>query len=249
MQHGNRIKVVRGIHIRVQKEYKNSMLFGGIYGSTAIGRDTEFSDIEMMYVLQPGTAERAKTFLYQGVPIEINFVPLDQAERRLEELTLQVPFFMGNLANLQLLVGDNKLRDDILTKYQQLPQEQIARFFLDHGSEIAYESFNKIRSIPRRANKRERELFVFEVIQEISLAIALLNRKPITRGYYTGVKETFEFENVPDNYKELVEVLLKATDVKDTIEAGHNLIDAYEKYLSEQGIRIRNVDTLDELDW
>lgn len=249
MQHGNRIKVVRGIHIRVQKHYKHSMLFGGIYGSTAIGRDTEFSDIEMMYVLQPGISSKTTTFLYHGIPIEVNLVSYDDLEQSLSEIDLRLPLLMGNLASLQLLAGDNQQRDEILDRYHNLPQETIARFFLEHGSEIGYESLNKIRSIPRRANKREKGLFVFEVLQEISLAIALINRKPVTKGYLAGVAETYEFEIIPGNYKQLAESMIKSEDVKETIETGQQLLTAFESYLTKLGLRITNVQTLDEVGW
>ncbi|WP_018133314.1 kanamycin nucleotidyltransferase C-terminal domain-containing protein [Effusibacillus pohliae] len=249
MQHGDRIKVVRGIHIRVQHAYKNSILFGGVYGSTAIGRDTEFSDIEMMYVVKEGGPQADKTFLYRGIPIEVNLLPIARIHRRLAEPDLQLPWLMGNLAALQLLAGEEKQRRELLDTYSRLPDAAIARFFLAHGAEIAYESFNKIRSLPRRGNTRERELFVYEVVREIALALALLNRRPITRGYYAAVKESYEFPHIPEAYRELTETFIRAEEVKEAIEAGQNLLASYERFLQERGICVPRVETLDEVAW
>ncbi|GAX89793.1 hypothetical protein [Effusibacillus lacus] len=249
MQHGDRIKVVRGIHIRVRKAYKERILFGGVYGSTAIGRDTEYSDIEMMYVMREGFPAKNLTFLYQGLPVEVNFLPVDAIGSWFEKIDLALPIHMGNVSTLQLWIGEDRHREEVLARYAQMPDEAIARFFIEHGSEIAYESFNKIQSIPRRANKRDRELFVYEVAHEIALAVALINRKPLTKGYMSGIKESYEFEEVPDDYKELAEAFLNSADVKESIETGRRLLESYERFVRKMGYKVRSVQTLDEIDW
>jgi kanamycin nucleotidyltransferase len=249
MEHGNRIKVVRGIHIRIQKTFQDSILFGGVYGSTAIGRDTEFSDIEMMYVTRSGTHEKKKSFLYHGIPVEIEFVPIEAVAGWLQDISLQLPLQMGSLLTLQLWAGDQKQRDEILMRYYSLPDEKIFRYFQVHGSEIAYESLNKIRSLQSRALRREHLLFVYEVLQEIALSIALINRKPITWGYFTGIKETYGFDRIPDNYKELAESFIKEESLKNSIEIGQLMVASFEEFLSKEGIRISRVQTLDEIDW
>lgn len=249
MEHGDRIKVVRGVHIRIHNKYKESILFGGIYGSTATGRDTEYSDIEMMYVLKEGFSSFTKAFLYRGLPIEVNLIRVDDIREWIERPSLHTPIYMGNLHNMQLLIGENKQLQGWLDAYAALSHEAIQQFFLEHGALIGYESLNKIRSLIRRANRNERELYVFEVVQELSLALALLNRKPVTRGYYLGVKESFNYEQIPPQYKELTERFMQAERIHETIEWGSKLLESYEQFLRRQGIHIPRVDTLDEMEY
>lgn len=249
MEHGDRIKVVRGIHIRIYKKYSDSLLFGGIYGSTAVGRDTEHSDIEMMYVMKEGCTASTKRFLYRGLPTEVNLISLDDIRAWLEHPTMHTPVYMGNLQNMQLLLGENRQRQDWLEVYAKLPHSTIQQFFLQYGAFIGYESLNKIRSLKRRANRNELDLYRFEVIQEVSLALALLNRQPVTRGYYLGVRESFTYQQLPFQYKELAENFMQAEGVHETIEAGNQLLKHFEEFLQTQEIEIRNVQTLNEIEW
>lgn len=249
MEHGDRIKVVRGIHIRTQNKYKNQILFGGVYGSTALGRDTEFSDIEMMYVMKGDQPSETKTFLYRGLPIEINLISLEEVNQQIETLTILTPVHTGNLRNLQLLIGELKDRELILEKYENLPQAKIEQFFAEHGSEIAFESLNKLRSLTRRAGKAGRELYIFEVVQEIALSLALVNRETVTRGYYPGIKESYTYQKVPDHYKDLMESFMKAEELALAVETGQQLLASYQHFLASQGILIPDFKTLDEVVW
>lgn len=249
MEHGNRIKLVRGIHIRILKKYKESILFGGVYGSTASGRDTEFSDIEMLYIVNEQTPACRYSFLYRGIPVEADIIPVSDVLNWMQDVELTLPFKMGNLEGLQLLAGDNRQKQAVLEQYKELTEERIHLFFLKHGAEIAYESFNKIRSLARRAARQDLALYVFEMVQEISLALALVNRKPIRKGYLAGVKESFEFELLPDDYKQTVESLIKSASFTEAIESGRKLIASYEEFLNAREIPTRNLLTLDEIVW
>jgi hypothetical protein len=249
MEHGERIKIVRGIHIRIQKTFADSVLFGGIYGSTATGRDTKHSDIEMMYVMKERFSSATKAFLYRGLPIEVNLISVDMIRRWIAQPSLHTPVYMGNLQNLQLLIGDNRQRQEWLDDYADMSHATIKQFFLEQGSLIGYESLNKIRSLTNRANRYERGLYVFEVVQEISLALALLNRRPVTKGYVLGVKESFDYPLLPADYQDHTEQFMRAEDLQETIHWGIQLLARYEEFLQEQGIEIRNVETLDEIDW
>lgn len=249
MEHGDRIKAVRGIHIRIQKTYADSVLFGGVYGSTATGRDTEHSDIEMMYIMQERFSSGTIAFLYRGLPIEVNLFGADLIRTWIEQPSLHTPVYMGNLQNLQLLSGDNRQRQEWLDHYADLPFPVIQQFFLEQGALIGYESLNKIRSLTLRATRNERNLYVFEVAQEISLALALLNRRPVTKGYILGIKESFEYPLLPVNYQVYLEQFLRAEELQETIHWGTQLLERYEEFLQDQGIRLRNVESLDEIEW
>ncbi|BCJ85460.1 helix-hairpin-helix domain-containing protein [Effusibacillus dendaii] len=249
MRHGDRIKVVRGIHIRVLKQYPNSLLFGGVYGSTAIGRDTEFSDIEMLYILPSGVSLPDKQFLYRDIVIEVNFLSIDTIEKWLREPDLLLPIRMGNLANLQLLTGEAKQRDEIIERYRDLTDEQVQSFFSLHGAMIGYESFNKIRSLERRAGKRNLSIYKYEVLSEMASALALINRLPIGSGYYGAVNESFEFPLLPVRYREVAEMFRDTDELKEVIVIGKELFDQFESFLTQQNLLLSRMQTLDEINW
>ena len=60
MNHEERIDLAEKITGLLLEKYEDDVLLGGIYGSTAKGTDTEYSDLEMLFIVRD--ASNSKTF-------------------------------------------------------------------------------------------------------------------------------------------------------------------------------------------
>ena len=78
-------------------------------------------------------------------------------------------------------------------------------------------------------------------------ALCLLNQRWVTRDYYPGLEQSFEFPKLPVGYREIVPVLYETRDPGQTVELADRLVDCYWDLLRRQGVRVRNYQNLGEL--
>jgi predicted nucleotidyltransferase len=64
------------------RTYPDDLLIGGAYGSTARGTDTEWSDLELLFVVRAGSRAQGHHFIYRGIAVGYRVIE----ETALEEI-------------------------------------------------------------------------------------------------------------------------------------------------------------------
>lgn len=254
MSHGERIKLVRGIHLRMMKVLsEESVIVGGVYGSTSNGSDTPFSDIEMLYLIDSSLPSEKVRFLYGTTPIEIQLFNQVDWQHMLIHLTIETPYWVGSVETMQMLVGTEYNRNQTLVSYRALDDGVIRAFFQTYGSEIGVESFHKIQSASRRAAAQELPLYIFELLHEVHLALALINRVGVKKGYLTGIKQGIYWPKIPDGYADGVRDLIRgmANGAKPTevLPVAQLFLENFWRLLEDNSYALKKVTTLNDLDW
>jgi hypothetical protein len=65
MEHEERMQLAQDLCARMVDNHPGAIILGGVYGSTAQGTDTRWSDLEMLFVVRDGSKVEGKEFLYR----------------------------------------------------------------------------------------------------------------------------------------------------------------------------------------
>lgn len=109
MTHAERWQAAEELGNRLVAAFPGEMILGGVYGSTARGEDTPYSDLEAFFVVRDGYRAEGKHFVFRGIALGYRVIERAKLEALLTHPDLTWPFHMGMLSVLQPLFGGPSL--------------------------------------------------------------------------------------------------------------------------------------------
>ena len=91
MRHEERMHLAQDLCARMVATHPGDVILGGVYGSTARGTDTRWSDLEMLFVVHDGSQAAGKNFIYRGIAIGYQVIERPKLERLLTNPPLEWP--------------------------------------------------------------------------------------------------------------------------------------------------------------
>lgn len=241
------MQLAQDICARMVANHPGDIILGGVYGSTAQGTDTRWSDLEMLFVVRDGSEVEGQEFLYRGTAIGYQAIE----QRRLEELltspSLKWPFWMGVLSMLKVLHGDPEQVRAWMQLGQSVPAERFREALEASLPGLVVESYGRILSCQERGNTQDIGCAVIEVLYEMNQALCLLNQRWVTHDYYQGLLDAFSFPKLPKGYQELVPALGSARAVDEIVPVAQTLVRNFWQLLADEGIEVRNYQAVEDL--
>jgi len=204
-------------------KYGHEVLLGGICGSTARDTDTEFSDLEMLFIVKNELKAKTFDFAYEGMPVGVTVLKVSDIEKDINEIKMDWPLKMGRLFNLKVIHGDSAILKRFREILEKIPKERFDEFLARH-TPLCYEGLGKLKAVKVRGNMHEVGLFVEEILEEFMLLTAIFNREFINYDYFGGLPESFKFKNLPKNYEKNARKLMRWHDL--TVDETINLAEA-----------------------
>src|SRR5215472_4699279 len=100
-----RMRLAESICARIVSKYPDDVIVGGIYGSTAMGTSTPWSDLDMLCVIKAGSRIEKKKFVYRDIAVSVSIIAQDELEQRLTSSPSQWNYYMTILSQLKILYG------------------------------------------------------------------------------------------------------------------------------------------------
>jgi hypothetical protein len=247
MDHAERNKLARALTARLVAEHGDAILLGGVFGSAARGDDTEWSDLDLLYVLREGTALRGRTFLFQGAPVVLNVLTQAELEASLRAPNPSWPFWMGVLDVLRPLAGDVGHLRRWMELGQSLDDTAFRVAVEPHMPGLVLESYGRIRSSAARNNQRDAAHAAIEVLYEMKTALCLLNRRWVTRDYFAGLEQSFAFPLRPQGWEQMAPQLWDARELGAIVAVAGTLMGAYWRLLASCGMMVQNYQTVESV--
>lgn len=248
MDHEERVDLANKITDLLLEKYSGEILLGGIYGSTAKGTDTEYSDLEMFFIV--GDASNAKTleFAYGGTPVHVEVRKLSKVERDITEVEIDWPLKMGTLFNMKVTYGDKSILKRFRKLLDKVPNDDFYEFIAKY-TPLCYEGLGRLKAVKMRGNTHETGLFVAEVLIEFMLLTAILNREFINHDYLGGLPESFKFKHLPKDYEKTARMLLNwnTLDLDKTIALAGRFVQDFVSFLVTKGIEVKEHTPLEEV--
>jgi kanamycin nucleotidyltransferase len=247
MKHQERWALAEGLCRRIVEKYAGQVVVGGVYGSTARGTDTEWSDLEMFFVVRDGCEAQGQRFYYRGTIAGYRVYERSKLEDIVQNPGLQWPFHMGLLSVLHVLHGDPKQVEAWLEMGKVVPGAKFRKLLEEVLPDMVGESFGRIMSCRERGNRRDATHAAIEVLYEMHKVLCLLNRKWVTHDYYAGFEEAFDFPKLPEGFVELVPALWEAREIEEIVPLAERLVGNYWRLIEAEDLRIANYQNVESV--
>jgi hypothetical protein len=232
---------------RLADHYPSDLLLGGVYGSTARGTDTQWSDLELWFVVQDGCPAHGQQFLFQGSPVGYRIYQQSDLEAILTHPSEKWPFHMGVLSVLQVLQGDPAQIEKWLSMGLSVPEDRFHTALEILAPSLVMESYGRIHTKFLQSAYPDMLPAVLEVLFEMRTAMCLLNQRWCTHDYYAGLEDTFAFPRLPEGYQDLVLQLYHTRRPVEILSLSDQLVANYKQLLVETGIQARDFARVSEI--
>lgn len=247
MKHDERMQLARDLCARTVARHTGNIILGGVYGSTARGTDTDWSDLELLFVVRNGSKVVGKHFIYRDIAVGYQVIERQKLEELLNTPYFEWPFWMGVLSVLKVLYGNPEQIEAWLRLGQSVPAERFRKTLEENLPELIVESYGRIWSCRERQNTEDVGCAVIEVLFEMNQALCLLNQCWVTHDYYQGFVDAFSFPKLPEGYQELVPALWSARDIDEIVPLAETLVRNFWKLLANEGVKVTNYQSLNDL--
>ncbi len=247
LTHTERMQLAQYLCEQVVAQHPGEILIGGVYGSAARGTDTPWSDLEMWFVTRDSCQAQEGHLLYRDTAVGYRVYKRSVLEEILTTPSVRWPFHMGVLCELQLLYGNPATLQSWIELGTSIERERFIRALEEILPDLVVESHGRIHSSLERGDSHTLFPHVFEVLFEMLTALCLLNQRWVTRDYYPGLEQSFEFPKLPTGYQEIVPYLYEARVPEQTVALADRLVTNYWDLLTREGVHIPNYQNLAEI--
>lgn len=249
MNHEERIQIAKRLTSRMLEKYGSHILLGGIFGSTAKNTDTEYSDLEMLFIVKNESKAKSFDFAYKGMPVTVLVKKVADVEKEIREIELHWPLKMGTLFNLKVICGDRAILERFRKLLERVPQEKFNELIAKRAP-LCYEGLGRLKAVKMRGNTHEVGLFVAEVLWEFNLLVAIFNRAFVNHDYFGGFKDSFRFRRLPKDYEKIVRQLFNWTSLSldEVISLTEEFVHNFVEFMAENGIKLKEHTPLEELE-
>lgn len=249
MNHDRRVDLANRLTELLLEKYGDDILLGGIYGSTAKGTDTEYSDLEMFFIVKDESNAKTFDFAYKRTPAHVEVKKLSKVKKEITEVEIGWPVKMGTLFNLKITCGDEAILKKFRKLLGEVPNDRFCEFIAKYAP-LCYEGLGRLKSVKIRGNTHETGLFVAEILIEFMLLTAIFNKQFINHDYLGGLSESFKFKQLPKNYENVATKLMnwKTLTIDEIIRLADEFIGNFVSFMSEKGIEVKEHTSLDRID-
>jgi kanamycin nucleotidyltransferase len=241
ISHEERMQLAEIICARMVTRHPDDVIVVGVYGSTALGTSTPWSDLEMLFVAKAGSQVQKKRFIYRDIWVSISVKNRDKLEQALTSSPSTWLYYMTILSQLNLVHGQSKQIEAWLELGQLMPAGILRAWVQERVGSLLTEPYGRIFSCRERQNTREVGLVVWELLQGIHIVICMLNKRWVSRPNYLGLTDSFGFPKLPEGYSDIVPRITSSHDVNEIASLAETLVLNFWRLLDEEGITLPTV--------
>jgi hypothetical protein len=227
--------LVEGLAGRMYEAYGDRLLLAGVYGSTARGTDTPWSDVEMLFVVEDGCEAQGTHLLFRDIVLGYRVYRRGELEEILRVPSRKWPFHMGVLSVLKVLQGDEMQVRNWLRIGQSVPDAEFRRALRESLPDMVHEAYGRVMSCLERGNARDVTHAAIEIMYEMRDSLCLLNRSWVTHDYWAGIEDSFSFAKLPESYERLMRALWDARDLEAIANVSTQLVSNWKALLEREG--------------
>ncbi len=242
MTHEERLIIAGEIARRIVEIYREAVLAVFITSSTAKGLDRVHSDLEISAVVRDGTEIEAKSYLYRGILVEIDYLQetrlLAKARRRGGRWPVEADGYRSRLVLFERDGWVQRLDAAVAESDAQDPTRA-----LQHAATMVIESRDKLRNAWLEGDRLDLRVQAYWTADAAANLVLLLNGRYMitTRWFY---RQAFECPVQPADFHRRIEVLVgmvPATD-EEIADAAESLTDDLVALVTARGVAVESTE-------
>jgi hypothetical protein len=242
-----RMRLAESICARMVSKYPDDVIVGGIYGSTAMGMSTPWSDLELLCVVKAGSRIQKNKFIYRHIAVSVSVIEQGDLEQTLTSSPLKWRYYMNVLSHLKILHGQPKQLDAWLELGQLMPAEKLREWVEANVGVLLTETYGRIFSCRERQNTRDVGPTVQKLLTRMLDVLCMLNKRWANVNYL-GLTDAFSFPKLPEGYTAIVPKITSSHDIEEIASLAETLVLNFWRLLDDEGIRRPTVyQTLNDL--
>ncbi|MFU1794866.1 kanamycin nucleotidyltransferase C-terminal domain-containing protein [Paenibacillus azoreducens] len=232
-----KLQIVKVIKDKLLNLHGDDIVGIGIYGSTALGKEGPFSDIEMHVVSRDGVQIKGQEFIYDKFKIEISTMQENEILSQAMEIDDSWAIKAGVFINILPIYDPGHFFERLSKLPFQVSEDAVRSVMREFMIWEPYETIGKIRNNYIAGNLNYLPLGAKDLSWQTAKLIGLANRQfYCTRA--TTYEESLKMKSKPFGYEELAICVMegKLSDKEHIYQLCENLWTGLNDWYKELGI-------------
>ena len=236
--HQERLDLASQISTLILEKYGESVLAVFLIGSVAKKLERPYSDLELICVLRDGVEIPSKLYVYKGLMVDIGYEQESSFLKSAREMGFDWPMVADQFRNRIVLFE----RDHWVGKLEEAVAQNDKTDVSDRlriAATVMTESLGSVRNARFKEDPWDLRTRAFFMAWDVARVVYLLNRRYVLTTSWVW-KQALECPVKPDNFAELVQILLgiKAADPDGIVQAAERLHEETMKIVNSRGVAI-----------
>ncbi|MGB9737516.1 MAG: hypothetical protein C0184_09935 [Chloroflexus aggregans] len=218
-----RQQIARDLCHRLATRDGERLIVAGMIESATL--PNEFDPLALLVISTP--PRLCQSFLVQGITVTVTTITPDELTAVVRTPDVRWPQWLGWLARLQVLVGDDSRVQAWLAQARALPERDFYRRIAPHMPQLAFGCYGALRAAAARRQEREVRWLVPILLTELHTALCLINRRWSSHNHIDALVESYHFALQPRDWPPLVEALLAASDLDEIVRLAGTIMGNY----------------------
>lgn len=224
---------------QVVRKFPDKIAIIVLYGSTAQGKDNQFSDLDMYAILDNNAdTDLPWEFIFQDHTVDFWKMDWKQAEKMASGIQNKSPwsvsaalFNKGTVMYYRSKTDKNRF-DSLSAKTQRTEEENLIQIIKDFNT--GYSHLEEIAIARNSEDLLSARWAVWQLINKSVTNLSLLNNSFLMKNWGANLHETFQFPAIPHNYSKLVTTLCTTDNFDEMVELGRKLLSGIRELILEK---------------
>jgi kanamycin nucleotidyltransferase len=240
VSHEQRLAVARELASRVVAQHGEAVAAITIYGTTSIGVDGPYSDLDMTIVTYPDIGHETKCYTHAGLTINLDYQTVEESMEEARD-----PNEGGPWMTVQVLYDPHGVIEQFRQTWRSLSRNDCRQQFVRYMRDHLVTNIGKIRNA---AIAGDRAMFINAacgMAHDTCRALCMLNDKTYVTGSGARLfRETMKLKILPENFIQLIEIVSGAWPASDQeiYDAAEDLWAGMQRLAEQQGLQWMSTD-------
>lgn len=214
-----------------------------VYGSTARGEATPFSDLDILVIT--ADASYQSSFVLQGRPVEIWSMTFEECKKLIITPSLSWGVAVTMFFQNKVLYGDRSILTQLQNLYRSLNMEPFIQFCAKNLVYFA-EILGKVKGAAQTKDLVYARWAAYDLANSVAGMVAMINKKYYLNQWGKHMAEILQCKILPEGFEHYYRILWLSSDFDELVATINHLHIEFQRILSELGAEIPHFNSLQE---
>lgn len=233
VSHEQRLAVAQELATRVVTRHSSAVAAIAIRGSTAVGADGPYSNLDVIVVTYPDMSQESKCYSHAGMAIRLDYRTVEEAMGEARD-----PSAGGAWMTAQVLYDPQGVVEDLRRTWRGLSRNDCRRRFVRYMCEHLVTSIGKMRNAAIAGDRARFVHAACEFAHDVCRALCALNDKTHVADGRQLFRETMKLKVLPADFERLIGIVSGAWPAGDqeVYDAAEDLWAGMQRLAEQQGL-------------